>query len=101
MAAQFVVPLLLLVFCTWKGEQRKFGAIVGLASTKPKRCCKPKCESVFTLWSVICSKVPLRSGATERRGARTLLAKTPLPWSAALLMRRCPLTVEQKPVYLV
>ena len=36
MAAQFVVPLLLLVFCTWKGEHNysKFGAIVGLASSR-------------------------------------------------------------------
>jgi hypothetical protein len=34
MAAQFVVPLLLLVFCTWKGEHRKFGAMVGLASSR-------------------------------------------------------------------
>ena len=66
MAAQFVVPLLLLVVCTWKGEQRKFGAIVGLASTKPKICCKPKCESVFTLWSVICFK-----GAAQVRCYRT------------------------------
>ena len=36
MTAQFVVPLLLLVFCTWKGERSKFGAIVGLSKYKTK-----------------------------------------------------------------
>ena len=34
MTAQFVVPLLLLVFCTWKGERSKFAAIVGLSSSR-------------------------------------------------------------------
>ena len=57
MAAQFVVPLLLLVFCTWKGEHIvNLAPLLARVSTKPKRCCKPKCGSVCILWSVICFK---------------------------------------------